>query len=72
MEVRHLTYEWLYFGNYQSSGTTFSPNEAGEYTLVATDANGCEGRLMRVYNTVGVSEFEDLEVLIYPNPVTRV
>ena len=64
------TFEWLYFGNYQSSGTTFSPNESGEYTLVATDANDCEGRVMRVYNTVGVKEFEDLEVLIYPNPVT--
>ena len=64
------TYEWLYFGNYQSSGTTFSPTESGEYTLVATDANDCEGRVMRVYNTVGVKEFEDLEVLIYPNPVT--
>ena len=64
------TFEWLYFGNYQSSGTTFNPIENGEYTLVATDANDCEGRLMRVYNTVAVSEFEELEVLIYPNPVS--
>jgi hypothetical protein len=24
---------------------------------------------MRVYNTLGVSEFDELEVLIYPNPV---
>ena len=63
------TFEWLYFGNYQSSGTTFSPTESGDYTLVAIDANDCEGRLMRVYNTVGVSEFDELEVLIYPNPV---
>ncbi len=63
------TFEWLYFGNYQSSGTTFSPIESGDYTLVAIDANDCEGRLMRVYNTVGVSEFDELEVLIYPNPV---
>ena len=63
------TYEWLYFGNYQSSGTTFSPTESGDYTLVAIDANDCEGRLMRVYNTLGVSEFDELEVLIYPNPV---
>ena len=38
------TYEWLYFGNYQSSGTTFSPTESGDYTLVAIDANDCEGR----------------------------
>ena len=26
-------------------------------------------KLISVYNTVGVSEFDDLEVLIYPNPV---
>ncbi len=64
------TFEWLYYGNYQSSGTTFSPTESGEYTLVAIDANGCEGRKLNNYsNTVDVSEFEDLEVLIYPNPV---
>ncbi len=64
------TFEWLYFGNYQSSGTTFSPTESGEYTLVAIDANGCEGRKLNTYsNTVDVSEFEDLEVLIYPNPI---
>ena len=69
VEVRHLIHLNGLFGNYQSSGTTFNPTENGEYTLVATDANDCEGRLMRVYNTVGVSEFEDLEVLVYPNPV---
>ena len=60
----------MYFGNYQSSGTTFSPTESGDYTLVATDANDCEGRKLNTFsNTVDVSEFEDLEVLIYPNPV---
>ena len=64
------TFEWLYFGNYQSSGSTFSPTESGDYTLVATDANDCEGRKLNTYsNTVDISEFEDLEVLIYPNPV---
>jgi hypothetical protein len=64
------TFEWLYFGNYQSSGSTFSPTESGDYTLVATDANDCEGRKLNTFsNTVDVSEFEDLEVLIYPNPV---
>ena len=65
------TFEWLYFGNYQSSGTTFDPSESnGDYTLVAIDANDCEGREpISVYNTVGVSEIDELEVLIYPNPV---
>ena len=38
------TFEWLYFGNYQSSGTTFTPSEMVIIHLVATDANGCEGR----------------------------
>ncbi|MDC3030047.1 T9SS type A sorting domain-containing protein, partial [Flavobacteriales bacterium] len=66
------TYEWLYFGNYQSSGTTFSPTESGEYTLVAIDDNDCEGRKLNTYsNTVNVSEFDELEVLVYPNPVSE-
>ena len=62
-------FEWLYFGNYQSSGTTFTPTEDGEYTLVAIDNNDCEGRLEEMYNKVGVSELDGLEVLVYPNPV---
>jgi hypothetical protein len=64
------TFEWLYFGNYQSSGTTFTPTEDGEYTLVAIDNNDCEGRNQSTYsNTVSVSELDGLEVLVYPNPV---
>jgi hypothetical protein len=60
----------LYFGNYQSSGTTFTPTEDGEYTLVAIDNNDCEGRNQSTYsNTVSVSELDGLEVLVYPNPV---
>ena len=44
--------------------------ENGEYTLVATDANDCQGRRLNLYsNTVDVSEFEDLDFLVYPNPV---
>ena len=63
-------FEWLYFGNYQSSGTTFTPTEDGEYTLVAIDNNDCEGRNQSTYsNTVSVSELDGLEVLVYPNPV---
>ena len=63
------TFEWLYFGNYQSGGTTFTPLESGEYTLVAIDANDCEGRLQRSYTKVNISELNESEVLIYPNPV---
>ncbi|MDA7794532.1 choice-of-anchor L domain-containing protein [Flavobacteriales bacterium] len=64
----NYSYDWLYFGNYQSSGTTFTPDLSGEYTLVVTDANGCEKRVMRDYTKVGVDEFSEFEVLIYPNP----
>jgi hypothetical protein len=64
------SFEWLYFGNYQSSGTIFNPEENGEYTLVATDANDCEGRKLNTYSsTVDLLEFEDLDFLVYPNPV---
>ena len=57
----------MYFGNYQSSRTIFNPEENGEYTLVATDANGCQGRKLNLYsNTVDLLEFEDLD--FYNNP----
>ena len=64
------TFEWLYFGNYQSGGTTFTPLESGEYTLVAIDANDCEGRAVKSFNnSVGVFEQANFRVSIYPNPV---
>ena len=66
------SYEWLYFGNSQQvGGTTFTPEEDGEYTLVLTDANGCEDRItidfeMEV-NTVAEQSSTSLQ--IYPNPM---
>jgi hypothetical protein len=64
----NYSYEWLYYGNYQSSGTSFMPDLSGEYTLVVTDANDCEKRVIRDYTKVGVDEFSSMDVLIYPNP----
>ena len=64
----NYSYEWLYFGNYQSSGTSFTPDLSGEYTLVVTDANDCEKRVIRDYTKVDVDEFSSMDVLIYPNP----
>ncbi len=64
----NYSYEWLYFGNYQSSGTSFTPDLSGEYTLVVTDANDCEKRVTRDYTKVDVDEFSSMDVLIYPNP----
>ena len=64
------SYAWLYFGSSQGSSSTYSPSMGdGDYTLLVTDANGCEKREMKMYTgTVGVVEEESTEVLIYPNP----
>ena len=64
------TYEWLYYGNSQANGQSYLPAMGnGEYTLVVTDANGCEKREIKTYTgTVGLEDEESTEVLIYPNP----
>ena len=63
-------FDWLYFGNQQSSSTTYDPVLDGLYTLVVTDNNGCEGRDTNTYrNTVEIFEFDDVEISYYPNPV---
>ncbi|MBL6873288.1 MAG: T9SS type A sorting domain-containing protein, partial [Flavobacteriales bacterium] len=64
----NYSYDWLYYGNYQSSGTSFTPDLSGEYTLVVTDANDCEKRVTRDFTKVGLDEFSSMDVLIYPNP----
>ena len=68
--IELYTYEWLYFGNYQSSGATFSPSENSEYTLVVKDANDCEFRLMKEFTNVNVFEFASDHVKVYPNPIS--
>ncbi|MGC6469811.1 MAG: T9SS type A sorting domain-containing protein, partial [Flavobacteriales bacterium] len=64
------SYEWLYFGYFESSDSSYSPTESGEYTLVVTDANGCEARVMQPYSSsVGITESASLiNVMVYPNP----
>ena len=46
------------------------PTDNGEYTLVVTDSKNCNNRIMKSYTSVGVDEENELEVLIYPNPVS--
>ncbi len=67
--VPPYTFDWLYYGNYQSSGVSYSPELDGEYTLVVKDSKDCENRVMKIYERVDVSEFVKSKVLIYPNPV---
>ena len=70
--VAPYNYDWLYFGNSQQSGssTNFTPNKPGTYSLVVTDANGCESRLDLDYTVSSVSEYSDLSYVIYPNPTS--
>ena len=68
----NYSYEWLYFGNsQQTGGTTYAPTEDGEYTLVLTDANGCEDRVTINYTSItSLEENESAYINIYPNPMT--
>lgn len=64
------TFEWLYFGYQVSTGLSFTPLQNGTYTLVATDANGCEGSITLDYNgTVNIEDPNLLSFNIYPNPM---
>ena len=65
------TYEWLYFGNQDSFGSSFNPTQNGAYTLVATDDNGCQGVMTLDYNAASVGLDEEIEnsFNIFPNPM---
>jgi hypothetical protein len=49
-----------------------SIEEAGDYSLIVTDANGCEvlSESFSVEIVLGVAENKGMEVMLYPNPVT--
>jgi len=73
--VQPYTYQWLYFGNQLNSGTdpSYDPTQNGTYSLVVTDANGCEGRsLPQDYSqqTVSVQDSNKETLNIFPNPMT--
>ena len=63
---------WILNGEIVSTGTTFIPNESGDYSAIFTNADGCEISSNAV--TVVVSSIEDLEVVeklfLAPNPFT--
>ena len=66
-------YEWLYFGFSVGQGSNYTPNQDGEYTLIVIDNNGCVGTFVRNYEgeSVGISEFENIEFSVYPNPMNE-
>ena len=68
------SYQWFLDGATVSGAInqTFIPNQNGNYTVMITDANGCQG-LSSVFNVTNLSVtgiFLDKGVSIYPNPTT--
>jgi hypothetical protein len=66
----NYSYDWLYFGFSQGTSQSFTPTESGDYTLVVTDANGCENRFVDTYNTSSVDNLDNISFNIYPNPMS--
>lgn len=68
------SYQWFLDGEAISGAInqTFVPNQNGNYTVMITDANGCQG-LSSVFNVTNLSVTAnslDKKVAIFPNPTT--
>ncbi|HLP57108.1 MAG TPA: zinc-dependent metalloprotease family protein [Fluviicola sp.] len=72
------TYQWVDCNNGNAAvpgatSQTFIPTVNGSYAVQVTAANGCSGTSNCVaYNVVGVNEFDDLAIQLYPNPTTGI
>ncbi len=68
------TYQWYYNGaliNGANSQTLTPSNGNGQYTVVVTNANDCEGSsVVYNYSNVGLNEVLMEEAFFYPNPVS--
>jgi predicted outer membrane repeat protein len=69
------TYQWFYGGNL-INGATFSSltptNGNGQYTVVVTNTNDCEGTsIVYNYNNADLSEEQIGDFTFFPNPVSR-
>jgi hypothetical protein len=73
--VTGSTYQWYLNGQAISSANSqfYIPVDDGNYTVVITNANGCEGS-SAVYNYVGVGigDIAGQQIAIYPNPAANV
>jgi PKD repeat protein len=70
-----VTYQW-YRNNVLIAGATsqsYSPTQSGDYTVVITDANGCEATsAIKNFVPQGIEELAEAGINIYPNPVTDI
>jgi hypothetical protein len=68
------TYQWIDCNNGNSNivGATsqsFTPTVSGNYAVKITSANGCLVTSACTQITLGIQEFEQLGIKLYPNPV---
>lgn len=64
-----IQWQWYFEGEaIDATGIQLNPQEFGEYTVVATDANGCMASGTYLYEALGKDELQLAGVLIYPNP----
>ena len=67
------TFEWYLFGAPIGGATAsfYVPAVEGEYSVVVTDSNGCEGTdSIHFEFGVGVEEIQNSKILVFPNPFT--
>lgn len=70
------TYQWIDCNNGNAAiagetSQTFTPTVNGSYAVQVTAANGCSGTSSCVpYNLIGISEYNDLAIVLYPNPTS--
>ena len=65
------SYEWFWEGTSlsNSDSNSIEVNQAGYYHVVVTDSNGCSASSDSLFiNLVSVNEYEDDQILFYPNP----
>jgi hypothetical protein len=62
----------LFYGNTVNGANSpsYTPVQVGIYTVVVTDANGCETRADYDYSMNSVDELDGVSFNIYPNPLT--
>jgi hypothetical protein len=67
-----ITYQWLLNGNVipGANAQSFTPTTSGNYTVIITDGNGCNGvSIPYAFIYVGLDKImDDKELSIYPNP----
>ena len=66
----YTSYQWYLNSNLLvgDTGQTITPSQNGNYTVEVINSSGCKGTTNYNLTDVGVGEFADLGIEVYPNP----